>query len=323
MKKPRISLIALGGTISAIPGGDGPSVPTLRGTDLLEAVPDAADLAEIVEVPSAKFGGHALGLADLSSVAHLVQAEAETGADGIVITQGTDTLEEMAYALALQVKVGIPVVVTGAMRPAREAGADGPANLLAALRVAAHPDVAGAGPVVVIQDEIHAARSVTKLHTSRVAAFGSPAGGPIGEVIEAEVRLRSGAPPVDLLGLPRKLEHSVEIMWTSVGCGPAMAEAAVSAADGVVVAAMGGGHVPPPVVPILAAASKSGTPVILASRCLTGPVLTQTYGGPGTEVDLLGRGLIPAGALSPLKARLRLLVALGLKLNPAEVFPAA
>jgi L-asparaginase len=321
LTKPRISLIALGGTISSIASPAGHHVPTLTGAQLIDAIPEAAELAEIVDIPGKTIGGHALAPADFSSLADLVERQAKEGADGVLITQGTDTIEEAAYALALQLKLEIPVVITGAMRTAREPGADGPANIISALRVASTPGVAPLGPVVAVQDEIHAARWVTKVHTSRVAAFASPFRGPVGETTEGKVRIYSAPTGDDFIGKPEILERRVEIVWASAGADGLLIEAAYSRADGLVVAGMGGGHVPPKMLPALEAGVTAGTPTLLATRCLGGAVLTDTYDSPGTEVDLLRLGLIPVGALAPVKARLRLLVALGSGVPVSDVFP--
>jgi L-asparaginase len=319
--RPRVSLIALGGTISSTPSGRGHHVPTLSGAELVAGVPEAAELAEVVDVPGKTIGGHALTPSDFAWLAELVAKQADDRVEGVVITQGTDTIEETAYALALQLDCQIPVVVTGAMRTAGEPGADGPANILSALRVALTPETARLGPVVVIQDEIHAARFVTKAHTSRVAAFASPSSGPVGEITEGKVRISSAPWSSDFLGRPSDLDKSVEIIWAAAGSGAALVEAAYGWADGLVIAGLGGGHVPPAMLPALRAGVNSGVPTVLATRCGGGAVLTDTYDSPGTEVDLLRLGLLPAGNLAPVKARLRLMVALALGLSGERVFP--
>jgi L-asparaginase len=208
------------------------------------------------------------------------------------------------------------------MRPGHELGADGPANLLAALRVAATPEAAALGPVVVMHDEIHAARWVTKAHTSRVAAFASPGFGPVGTVIEGRVRLHVASIQPEFLGAPEELVHRVELVWVSAGADGALVDAAATVGDGLVVAGTGGGHVPPAMAQSLQNAVEGGLPVVLASRCVGGPVLAETYGGGGSESHLRSIGLIPAGTLAPLKARLRLMVALALGKSPAEAFSA-
>jgi L-asparaginase len=317
---PRIAVFVLGGTISGAADGRGRSVPGLAAADLLEAVPGVRDLAAVEVGPTMAVGSHALTPADVCQLAHDISARVADGCDAIVITQGTDTLEETAYGLALQLDLPTPVVLTGAMRPPMTVGPDGAANLLAAFRVATTPSAAALGPVVVIHDEVHCARWVTKAHTSRAAAFASPGHGPVGSVIEGRVRLHGGAPEADYLGLPERVDPRVELVWTWLGAGGEMVEAAATAA-GIVVAAMGGGHVPPAMVPACRQAVERGQPVVLASRCIAGPILTDSYGGPGTETELIEFGLIPAGSLSAVKARLRLQVALALGVAPRRAFP--
>jgi L-asparaginase len=237
------------------------------------------------------------------------------------VTHGTDTIEETAYALALMVDADVPVALTGAMRLAHEPGADGPANLMAALRVATTPEAAPLGPVVVMHDEIHAARWVTKLHTSKVAAFCSFGFGPVGQIAEGRVRLQATGPGHDYLGLPDRLDQRVELVWVAAGADGLLVDAAAAAADGLVVAGTGGGHVPPAMAESLRQVVRRGLPTVLASRCVGGPVLEETYGGVGSETYLIEAGLRPAGLLSPLKVRLRLLTALALGMDASEAFP--
>jgi L-asparaginase len=319
-QKPRVALIVLGGTISGAPDAEGKSVPALDADELVRAVPEIGELAEIVAPACPRVGSHALTPADFSAVARLVLAQIEDGCEGVIVTQGTDTLEETAYALALQLPSLVPVVLTGAMRNPALPGADGPANLLAAVRVATTPKAKEFGPLVVFQDEIHAARWVMKCDSTRVSAFSSPGAGAIGTLVEERVHFDRRPLTSDYIGLPLRLDHRVEIVWTYAGCDGFFVDAA-ELADGLVIAAMGGGHVPPAMVDSLREAVASGIPVVLATRCVSGRILTGTYAGPGTESDLLAGGLRPAGDLHPLKARLRLLVALALGKRVEEVFP--
>jgi L-asparaginase len=316
-------MFVLGGTISGSADPHGRSVPSLTAEELVARVPEIGDLAEIEFGLAMRVGSHELTPATVCELAHEIVARVAGGCDAVVVTQGTDTLEETAYALALQLDVGVPVVLTAAMRPPIAAGSDGPANLVAAFQVATTSTVAALGPVVVMHDEIHHPCWVTKAHTSRVAAFASPGRGPIGVLAEGSVKLDSRPVASDLLGLPKRVEQRVDIVWTWIGADGQLVDAAASDAAGLVVGAMGGGHVPPAMVSALRRAVESGKPVVLASRCAEGPILTRTYAGPGTETELLGMGLIPAGCLSAVKSRLRLLVALELGIPPTEVFPVA
>jgi L-asparaginase len=301
-----VRVLALGGTISSTSGGAGVA-PTLTASDLLAAVPGLAALDVALEtVDVRRVAGSAVGWDDVLAVAGLA------GGDGVVVTQGTDTIEETAYALDLLVGGEAPVVVTGAMRNPTLAGADGPANLLAAVAVAAAPDARGRGCLVTFGDEIHAAARVRKTHTTSPATFVSADGGPVGYLVEGVPRFVSGPVrrftvpvPGSAAGLPR-----VAVLPAVLDDDGATAAAVVSTVDGLVVAGFGVGHVPPPWVPVLADAARR-IPVVLASRTGSGAVLSATYDFPGSEYDLQARaGLLPAGFLDPYKARVLLTLAL-------------
>lgn len=317
----RVLLAALGGTISATPNEGGHGVAARSANDILASVPQIGEVADVVTADVKRVPSRAISPADMCSLAHEVRARVEEGCEGVVVTHGTDTMEETAYALALQLDVDVPVVLTGAMRTSHEAGADGPANLLAAFRVATTPEAAALGPVIVMHDEIHAARWATKVHTSRVGAFSSPGFGPVGYVVEGMVHLNTRSIGLDHLGLPEGLSGRVELLWVSAGADGLLAEAAASVAQGLVIAGTGGGHVPPAMADSLQSIAERGLPIVLASRCVAGRVLEDTYGGVGSETHLRAIGLYPAGTLSPVKARLRLLTALALDRGAAEVFP--
>jgi L-asparaginase len=319
--RPRVLLVALGGTISAVPDEQGRNAPARSAADILASVPEVEDFVEVRVADVKQVSSRAITPADMCALAREIHAEVENGCAGVVVTHGTDTIEETAYALALMVDADVPLALTGAMRLAHEPGADGPANLMAALRVAATPEAAALGPVVVMHDEIHAARWVTKLHTCRVAAFSSPGFGPVGQIGEGRVRLHATGLGRDHLGLPGQLDQRVELVWVSAGADGLLVEAAAAAADGLGVAGTGGGHVPPAMAESLREVVERGLPTVLASRCIGGPVLEETYGGVGSETYLAEVGLRPVGLLSPLKARLRLLTALALGMDPSEAFP--
>jgi L-asparaginase len=244
-----------------------------------------------------------LGYADLEALAAEIAAAAG-GVDGVVITQGTDTIEETAFVLDRLVPSSMPVVVTGAMRNPTLAGADGPANLLAAVQVAASAQTRGLGCLVVMNDEIHAARFVRKLHTSSTAAFSSGPAGQLGWLAEGAVRLvcrLDAMPGLHVAAQPRDVK--VALLTMALGDDGALVDAVAGAGiDGLVVAGMGGGHVPPSVADALERAARR-LPVVLASRAGAGEVLARTYGFPGGEIDLQRRGLIRAGWLDGIKAK--------------------
>ena len=320
-ERRRIRLIALGGTIASTPDASGKdNRPRFGAADLVAGIPQIEEIADVHPSDTAKMGGFALGAADVVALAAEVRASIASGDDGVVVTHGTDTIEETAYALALMVPRGTPIALTGAMRSATDPGADGPANLIAAIRVAATPAVAALGPVVVIQDEIHLARWATKAHTARIAALCSPGFGPIGAIHEGRVHLWGRPAAEDFVGRPPALDRRVELIWAALGSDGLLVAAAAREADGLVIAGMGGGHVGPQVADALGRAAAAGLPVVLASRTGAGPVLEDTYSGIGSERHLLSLGLVPAGTLSPLKARLRLMVALAAGVGPRAAF---
>ncbi len=303
------------------PDFSGHDVPAYHVGDLIDQVPALGDLAEIVPVDMGIQSSRAITPSDMHRLASRIDREVGNGCTGVIVTHGTDTMEETAYALALQLRLGVPVVMTGAMRLPLAPGADGPANLLSALQVAITPLAATLGPVVVMHDEVHLARWVTKVDTGRVAAFSSPGLGPVGSVIENRAHLFAHPLIDDYLGLPSHCEGRVELIWVAAGADGLLVDAAASRAQGIVIAGTGGGHVPPSMVASLQAAIEGGVVVILASRTGAGRVFEQTYGGRGSETHLLSLGAYAAGSLSPLKARLRLLVCLALGMKADDAFP--
>lgn len=308
--KPRILILSLGGTITMVPSAGGGITPVLGAAELVASVPALADVAEIEADSPLRVASPSLSLANLVDVARRIEAAFADGTDGAVVVQGTDTIEESAFLLDLLVAGDRPVVVTGAMRGAEAPGADGPANLLAAVRVAAAPDARGLGTLVVLNYAIHAARFVQKSHTALPSAFRSPLAGTLGAVMEGRARFyvrvarNPCLPTAD--GPPKAVALVKATMGDELQLFSLLAD---SGCCGVVIEGMGAGHVHADAVPILGDLARR-MPVVLASRVMTGAVFTDTYGYPGSEIDLIGRGLIPAGYLSGLKARLLLGLAL-------------
>ncbi len=237
---------------------------------------------------------------------------------GVVITHGTDTLEETAYYLDLTIQSDKPVVLTGAMRSSNELGADGPINLAQSARVAANENSRARGTLVVFNDEIHAARDVTKTHTSNVATFQSPAYGPIGVVTKRAITyhqppsrqpryvVQHEVPHVPLV----KVVTGIEVEW--LGFLHKMP------IDGIVLEAFGAGNVPPTVVPVLQSLVKREIPIVMVSRCYNGYV-QDLYGYEGGGKQLRQMGVIFCNGLNGQKARIKLLVLLAAGISAAEL----
>ncbi len=229
---------------------------------------------------------------------------------GIVITHGTDTLEETAFYLHLTVRTDRPVVLTGSMRHSKEPSWDGPFNVWAASHVAMHPFSAGRGALVVFSGDIFDARTVTKAHTTALEAFGGYPGS-IGRIdtLEGQPVLRYFARPELRYPLdPPDAHANVEILTAYAGWkGEGLTEA-LDRADGVVIAALGVGNLPPDLVPLIRATDK---PIVLSTRTDIGPIL-PIYGYEGGGKTLMEAGAIPASFLNAFKARIELIVLLSM-----------
>lgn len=316
MARPKLLLVSLGGTITMTPGHGGGIAPTLSGDDLVRAAPALEDIAVIETASPFRLPSASLTIADLHTVAELLKRELGGDSAGAIVVQGTDTIEETAFVLDLLVGGEKPVVVTGAMRGADAPGADGPANLLAAARTAVSPQARGLGVLVVLNDTIHAARFVQKTSTFLPNAFVSLGRGPLGEVVEGEARIamRIRRRPV-LEGVAADADQPVALVTVGLADDGRLLGALPGLGyRGAVIEAMGAGHVPSVMVSPLAELA-GAIPVVLSSRVASGSVFTRTYGFPGSEIDLVERGLIAGGAVGGIKARLllSLLLAAGLQ----------
>jgi L-asparaginase len=313
VQDPRVALFALGGTISMAGADTGGVVPRLGGAELLsgiDALPVGVDVHDSSAVPSA-----ALTFANVFGVVAAASRAVEDGALGVVLSQGTDTLEETAFLIDSIWPHAAPIVVTGAMRNPTLPGADGPANLLGAIQVAAAPAARNRGALVVFLDDIHAARHVRKAHSTNPASFQSPDVGPVGHVVEGTPRFLAELParkPIEGWTVERVTETKIALYTVTLDDDGALLEGPDHSHHGLVLAGFGAGHVPPHLLPALDEIL-AVMPVVLTSRSGAGSVLADTYGAPGSERDLLARGVINGGFVHPFKARvlLRLLVAAG------------
>lgn len=310
MTRPRLLVLSLGGTITMLPQAAGGIAPSLGAADLVAAVPALAELAVIEAESPARLPSPSLAPAHLVAVAARIEEAFAQGIDGAVVVQGTDTIEESAFLLDLLVSGDKPVVMTGAMRGADAPGADGPANLLAAARVATSAQARGQGALVVLNYDIHAARYVQKSHTTLPSAFASPMLGAIGAVAEGHARFFARMARMPCFPAAAGPPPPVALLrWAMGDDGRMLGALPELGYAGAVIEGMGAGHVPADAAEVVGALARR-MPVVLATRSAAGPVFTDTYGYPGGEIDLIRRGVIPAGLLSGLKARLLLGLAL-------------
>lgn len=314
--KPRVAVIGTGGTISSV--GRGPldlidyasrgEVLDIHG--VLARVPELALVADVLPVPFKAIPSTALGWPEWQEMLLICDRLVAEHADlaGIVITHGTASLEETAYFLSLTLKISIPVVVVGAQRPASALAGDGPMNLVNACRVAADPGARGLGALVLLNDEIQAAREVTKTSTLRMQTFRTPDFGALGHA-DADLiawyrrPLRRLAPDTEfdvrgLDALPR-----VDIAYAYAGADGAAIDAFVAAgAQGIVTAGFAPGYVTPPMARAMEAAVAKGVAVVTSSRAGSGRAAATTRGTKS--------GFVPADNLNPQKARILLSLAL-------------
>lgn len=238
--------------------------------------------------------------------------------DGFVITHGTDTLEETAYFLDTMAIPQKPIVLTGAMRSSNELGSDGVYNYLTALRVAADDKSADKGVLVVMNDEIHAAKYVTKTHTTNVSTFQTPTHGPLGLVTKREILFFKTAEPRVRFDLNR-VAGLVPIIKSYADMDPLLLESlAHTNIDGIVIEALGAGNLPPAVLPALDNLLDKGIPVVLVSRCFNG-IAEPVYSYQGGGVDLENKGILFVKELNAQKARIKLLIALEAGLTGKEL----
>jgi L-asparaginase len=303
-----VRLLAAGGTI-AMRGER--AVPALSAAQLIEQLPglESTEITaeSVLSLPSAQ-----LTLEQALDLTRLAVDAARAG-DGVVITTGTDTMEELAVMCSLLHGAAAPIVITGANRPASGPGADGPANLVDAVALARHPQAEGLGAMVVFGGEIHAGMTVRKVDSTGPAAFGSPGAGPLGRIVERRVWLHARPLRPRALSV-NGIARRVEIVTAVLGDDGSLLRAAGEAADGLVVVALGAGHLPPGMLAELVHAAPR-IPVVLTCRPDRSSMLFGTYGFEGAEGDLRDAGAICAPFLSPQAARIALLCCLGAGLD--------
>jgi L-asparaginase len=306
--KAVVSLLATGGTIASRAGASGRSASVL-GAELVASVGDLDRGIEVRAADAGTKGSYAFTTADLLALARLVRASLTDDVDGVVITHGTDVMEESAFLLDLVHDDPRPVVLTGAQRPFDDPAPDGPANLRDALVAAASPHARGLGAVLVFDGFGYPARGVRKVETLSAHAFSAPGRGPL-------LRLADGllwplARPVRSTPLPLDLDLDelprVDVISAYPGADGTLVRASLDAgARGVVIAALGAGNAGPELVTAAAEATAQGVPVLVCSRVGSGPVL-PLYAGGGAALQVAGAAF--GADLSPWQGRLLLAVA--------------
>lgn len=306
-----VLLLATGGTIACTRDDRGLGVATLKARDLVASAGLGGEFVgeDFLQVASSDFT-----FADLARLkGRAAAAIDDEGCDGVVISQGTDTIEEVAYALHVWHAWKRPVVITGAMRHADALGADGPANLRAAHLVASSDKARGMGVFVVLNDTIHGAADATKSHTQSPATFASPDFGPLGLIHEGTVTMARRVSQGLVLPAPA-VTARVNLLAATIDPSLDLVREA-TLADGLVYEGTGGGHVPSRVADVLAEAVQRGCVVAVTSRAGSGPSLRHSYGASGAEADLQRRGILMADGPGR-KVRIRLALALSLPERP-------
>jgi L-asparaginase len=309
-----IHLLFTGGTISMQrdPAAGG-NVPAHKGEALVQFAGALEAISPYRVENWATVPACHLGPDQLWQLRERVRAVVESGeVEGVVITQGTDIMEESAYLLDRTLSGAVPIAMTGAMRTSGDEAWDGPRNLRDAALVAAAAESRGRGVMVVFHGKVFAGRTVVKLHTTDVDAFAAPSSGPIARILGSSVSYHQApAGPKDgnLTRPPKMLGARVAMVPMVVGDTGDMLDLARAAHDGVVVVAFGSGNVPPGAVPAIGRWIEEGKPVVLATRCPFG-VVTPVYAFEGGGSQLVRMGAIPAGPRSPSQARMELMLAL-------------
>lgn len=312
-----VRLLAAGGTI-AMSGAR--AVPALDADQLLAALPQLQHVPDLQAENVLSLPGPQISQDQALELAQRARDAAHAGA-GVVITTGTDTLEELAVLSALLYDGAAPIVLTGANRPATSPGADGPANLLDAIALAGSAQAAGLGTVVAFGGEIHAAMTVRKVDSTGPAAFGSPGAGPIGRIVEGRVWLHA-RPSQAPTFRPERLDHRVAIVTAALGDDGLALATLAQHADGLVVVAFGAGHVTPGLLDALQTAVQR-IPVLVTCRPDRSQMLAATYGFRGSEPDIRSTGAVCVPFLSAPAARMALLACLGAGLDRCEQIGAA
>lgn len=312
MDLPKLAIAALGGTVSmqARNAGEG-VIPTVSGETLLASLPQLRAMARVTVETLGLLPSASLDFEFLLSVLGWANEQVEQGATGVVITQGTDTLEETAAFFDYLWAHDEPLVLTGAMRSADQAGADGPANLLDGCRVALAVESRRRGVQVVMNGQIHSAGAVRKTDSLALQAFSSAIVGPVGLMVEGNVHYLRPPGQRTVLPLPQRTSQNVALLEASLSADSLLLENIVALGyDGLVIGGFGAGHVSERWADAIVHIAEK-IPVVIATRTGSGSTARSSYGFIGSERDLIDKGAFMAGFLCPRKARILLWLLIG------------
>ncbi len=316
----KVLLIATGGTIAMRKDETGKVVPAVSGNELLQSLPDLYreanwEICEFSNVASCNMDPEHMRLLAMEVERRFLL---DPLLKGIIITHGTDTLEETAYFLDVAIKDPRPVILTASQRDASESDSDGPRNLHNAMRIALNPRAINRGVVIALNEEIHAARDVRKLHTSHLEAFHSGDKGALGSIDTGEVIWHRKPEHTVKLGVPETLAK-VSICKAFTGMSSEIIRAMVQyETEALVIEAFGRGNLPPQLMQEISDIVAGGIPVVITSRCLFGRT-APVYGYPGGGADLERVGAWFSTDLSTEKVRLFLSLALGQGMDKKEL----
>lgn len=313
--KKKILVIHTGGTISMSEDTSTGAVKPGEKNPLTELTSSLNNLAELIINEPFHLPSPHIATKEMLQLKYLIEQYYQTNSiDGVVITHGTDTLEETAYFLDLTVQANIPIIVTGAMRSSNELGSDGLYNLISAIRVASTPEAQNKGVLVVLNDEIHTASNVTKTHTSNLSTFQSPQYGPIGIITKRGVFFHHSPTNKESYDIV-EVNQNVVLIKAHAGMDSSLLNAINDLqVHGVVIEALGQGNMPPESVPGIINLIQNHIPVVLVSRCFNG-IAQDVYGYEGGGKHLKDIGVIFSNGLNGQKARIKLMIGLAYNSN--------
>jgi L-asparaginase len=316
----KVVVIFNGGTISMkVDEKIKAAVPNLTGEEIMSMVTGIESYAEVESYTFSSLPSPHMTPDIMLELSNYVKKFLEReDVDGVVVTHGTDTLEETAYFLQLTINSKKPVVVTGSMRNSSELGYDGPANLAASICTATSKESRNRGVIVCLNNELNCASEVTKSHSMHLNTFQSPEFGPIGIVDSNEVRFYRESTTKEYINTD-VIENNVQLIKSCAGMDGTLIDYCVSqGAKGLVIEAMGRGNIPPLMANSVEKAIKKGVAVVIVSRCYKGRVL-DSYGYEGGGKQLRNMGVIFGDSMPGQKARIKLILALGKTSNLDEI----